>query len=587
MALQRNLKAMGTFGYQTTTRQNPVYIQYMPRTLRYVRDTLRATRASRRLHELLVPVHRRAALIRSPCRPTSKTSRRHVGETITLKGWLHNRRSSGKLHFLTVRDGTGFIQAVMSKAAVGAEVFVSADHLGQESVDRRHRRGPRRRARAGRLSSSTSAASRSSSQAHDYPITPKEHGVDFLMDRRHLWIRAPRQQAILRVRHEVIDACRDFFDSRGFILADTPIFTPSACEGTTTLFPVQYFEDTTAYLTQSGQLYNEANAMALGRVYAFGPTFRAEKSKTRRHLTEFWMVEPEMAYASLDDTMDLAEDLIVSVVSRVLDKRAARAEGARARHVEARSGPAAVPAHHLRRRGRQAARRRPAVRVGRRLRRHRRDGDLAAVRPPGVLHRYPSAIKAFYMKPDPERPEVALGVDVLAPEGYGEIIGGGERLADYDLLLQRIEEHKLPKEAFDWYLDLRRYGSVPHAGFGMGIERVRRLDLRPRARARDDPVSAHAVPAVSLSAARPGRSRRRQSALPKEVGCLDANDGGDGCDVWAAGHAGGGRAELDTHVRGLRQSTPGIVLPTVVSREKPSTRGARWTPTSPATPPST
>jgi asparaginyl-tRNA synthetase len=246
---------------------------------------------------------------------------RFEGQAVTLKGWLHNRRSSGKIHFLTLRDGTGFIQCVMSKKAVGDDAFTRADHLAQESaivIDGTARAD----ARAPGGAEIDVAALHIVAEAQGFPITPKEHGVDYLMDRRHLWIRAPRQQAILRVRHEVIDACRDFFNSRGFILADTPIFTPSACEGTTTLFPVQYFEDTTAYLTQSGQLYNEANAMALGRVYAFGPTFRAEKSKTRRHLTEFWMVEPEMAYASLDDTMDLAEDLIVSVVSRVLDKRA-------------------------------------------------------------------------------------------------------------------------------------------------------------------------------------------------------------------------------------------------------------------------
>ena len=394
----------------------------------------------------------------------------HVGETVTLKGWLHNRRSSGKLHFLTVRDGSGFIQAVMSKAAVGPEVFVSADHLGQESAIivtgavRADARAP------GGYELDVSGFE-VVSQAHDYPITPKEHGVDYLMDRRHLWIRAPRQQAILRVRHEVIDACRDFFNSRGFILADTPIFTPSACEGTTTLFPVQYFEDTTAYLTQSGQLYNEANAMALGRVYAFGPTFRAEKSKTRRHLTEFWMVEPEMAYASLDDTMDLAEDLIVSVVSRVLDKRARELKALERDTAKLESVQRPFPritydeaAEKLRAAGQP----------------FEWGGDFGGTDEtvisqqfdrPVCINRYPSAIKAFYMKPDPVRPEVALGVDVIAPEGYGEIIGGGERLADYDLLLQRIEEHKLPKEAFDWYLDLRRYGSVPHAGFGMGIER--------------------------------------------------------------------------------------------------------------------
>ncbi|MGE4056720.1 MAG: amino acid--tRNA ligase-related protein, partial [Vicinamibacterales bacterium] len=246
---------------------------------------------------------------------------RHVGEEVTIKGWLHNRRSSGKIHFLILRDGSGFIQAVMSKAAVGEAVFSAADHLSQETsmvvtgVVRADQRAPS----GYEIDAKTLEVI---GESHDYPITPKEHGVDYLLDRRHLWIRSERQQAILRIRHEIIDAVRDFFNSRGFILADTPIFTPAACEGTTTLFPAQYFEDQTAYLTQSGQLYNEANAMALGRVYCFGPTFRAEKSKTRRHLTEFWMVEPEMAYASLDDVMELAEGLVISVVSRVLDRRA-------------------------------------------------------------------------------------------------------------------------------------------------------------------------------------------------------------------------------------------------------------------------
>ena len=262
---------------------------------------------------------------------------KHEGQTVTLRGWLANRRSSGKIHFLQVRDGSGFIQAVMSKAAVGDEVFAArrSPLAGKRRSSCTARCAPTRGRRA--ASRSTSRGLEVVSAAHDYPITPKEHGVDFLMDRRHLWIRSPRQQAILRVRHEVIDAVRDYFNSRGFILADTPIFTPSACEGTTTLFPVQYFDDATAYLTQSGQLYNEANAMALGRVYCFGPTFRAEKSKTRRHLTEFWMVEPEVAYATLDDIIALAEGLVVEVVGRVLERRAARADGARARHDEARS----------------------------------------------------------------------------------------------------------------------------------------------------------------------------------------------------------------------------------------------------------
>jgi asparaginyl-tRNA synthetase len=396
---------------------------------------------------------------------------RHEGQDVTIKGWLHNRRSSGKIHFLILRDGTGFIQAVMSKAAVGHDLFAAADHLSQETsviVDgavRADARAPggyeidvRHLVVVG--------------VSHDYPITPKEHGVDYLLDRRHLWIRSERQQAILRVRHEIINGVRDYLNAQGFILADTPIFTPAACEGTTTLFPTQYFEDQTAYLTQSGQLYNEANAMALGRVYCFGPTFRAEKSKTRRHLTEFWMVEPEMAWATLDDVMALAEGLVVAVVGRVLDRR--RRELTVLERDVAKLEQVQAPF--------------PRITYDDAIRRLQELGlpiqwggdfggpDETALAQqydrPVMVHRFPSAIKAFYMKPDPVRPELSLGVDVLAPEGYGEIIGGGERLADLDLLLERIDEHQLPREAFEWYLDLRRYGTVPHGGFGMGIERV-------------------------------------------------------------------------------------------------------------------
>ena len=396
---------------------------------------------------------------------------RHAGEAVTLRGWLHNRRSSGKIHFLTLRDGTGFIQCVMSKQAVGEEAFKQADHLSQESaivVEGSVRADSR--APGGFEVDVTKLEVVSESQ--NYPITPKEHGVDFLLDRRHLWIRSPRQQAVLRVRHEVINAVRDFFNERGFILADTPIFTPSACEGTTTLFPVQYFDDATAFLTQSGQLYNEANAMALGKVYCFGPTFRAEKSKTRRHLTEFWMVEPEMAYATLDDVMELAEGLVTTVVKRVLERRQAELKVLErdTSKLEKVTGPFPRISYD------------DAVAV---LKKKglpfEWGGDFGAPDEtalseefdrPICVHRYPAAVKAFYMKPDPERPDVALCVDVLAPEGYGEIIGGGQRLDDYDTLLQRIKEHELPQEAFEWYLDLRRYGSVPHGGFGMGIERV-------------------------------------------------------------------------------------------------------------------
>ncbi len=339
---------------------------------------------------------------------------RYDGQAVTLKGWLHNRRSSGKIHFLTLRDGTGFIQCVMTKQAVGDTAFKEADHLAQETsivVDGTVRADTR--APGGFEVDVTRAQVVSESQ--NYPISPKEHGVDFLMDRRHLWIRSPRQQAILRVRHEVINAVRDFFNERDFILADTPIFTPAACEGTTTLFPVQYFDEETAYLTQSGQLYNEANAMALGRVYCFGPTFRAEKSKTRRHLTEFWMVEPEMAYATLDDVIDLAEALVIAVVQRVLEKR--RPELKVLERDTTRLELVQPPFPRLSYDEAAALLKAKGLPF-------EWGGDFGAPDEtaisenfdrPVCVHRYPSKIKAFYMKPDPGRPDVALCVDVLAP----------------------------------------------------------------------------------------------------------------------------------------------------------------------------
>ena len=394
----------------------------------------------------------------------------HEGKTVTVKGWLHNRRSSGKIHFLTVRDGSGFLQVVMGKRDVDEATFTKADHLGQESaivVTGAVKAEPRAIGGYEMIASGLEVVN----EAHDYPITPKEHGVDYLMDRRHLWIRAERQTAILRVRHEIVNAVREFFNDQGFILADTPIFTPAACEGTTTLFPVEYFENEKAYLTQSGQLYNEANAMALGRVYAFGPTFRAEKSKTRRHLTEFWMVEPEMAYADLNDVITLAEGLITSVVARVLDRRQKELKALERDTAKLEAVKAPFPRLKYDEAAKILLDKGLPFAVG---------GDLGGTdetvlsqqfdRPVCVTH-YPAAIKAFYMKPDPDEPDKALCVDVLAPEGYGEIIGGGQRLDDLDLLLQRIKEHDLPQESFEWYLDLRRYGSVPHGGFGMGIER--------------------------------------------------------------------------------------------------------------------
>ena len=393
------------------------------------------------------------------------------GQQVTLHGWLHKRRSSGKIHFLTVRDGTGFIQAVMSKSVVGEETFHRADHLGQETslavegTVRADSRAP------GGYEIDVANLSVIGESA-GYPITNKEHGVDYLLDRRHLWIRSPRQQAILRIRHAVVDAVRDFFNSRNFTLADTPILTPAACEGTTTLFPVQYFDETTVYLTQSGQLYNEANIMALGRVYCFGPTFRAEKSKTRRHLTEFWMVEPEMAFATLDDAIELGEALVVAIVARILETRRQELEMLERNIAALERVRAPFPritydeaVKLLKLKGQQ----------------FEWGGDFGGTDEtvlaeqfdrPVAVHRFPSAIKAFYMKSDPDRPELSLSVDFLAPEGYGEIIGGGERLDDLNELLARIKKHNLPKESFEWYLDLRRYGTVPHSGFGMGIERV-------------------------------------------------------------------------------------------------------------------
>jgi len=398
---------------------------------------------------------------------------KHVGQEVAIRGWIHNRRSSGKIQFLIVRDGTGYIQGVVAKGAVSPEVFQAAEGLTHESsviVTGKVREDAR--APSGcELDVTHVEIVQAVPKDDPFPITPKEHGIEFLMDHRHLWVRSTRQIAILRVRHEIIRAVRDFFDGNGFILCDTPILTPAACEGTTTLFEVNYFDDK-AFLTQSGQLYVEALAAALGRVYTFGPTFRAEKSKTRRHLTEFWMVEPEVAYATVDDMMDLAEQMIAFVVRRVLERR--RDELKTLERDLTKLERVAVPFPRISYD--------EAVDI---LQKHgseiRWGGDFGGTDEtiiseqfdrPVIVHRYPSAIKAFYMEPDPNRPEVALCLDVLAPEGYGEIVGGGQRTASYDLLVQRLEEHRLPKDVFNWYLDLRKYGSAPHAGFGMGIERA-------------------------------------------------------------------------------------------------------------------
>ena len=404
---------------------------------------------------------------------------RHDGETVTIRGWLYNLRESGKLLFPIFRDGTGVIQGVVPKNAVAPEVFESLKGLTQESsvVVEGKVRSDKRAPGGYELDVTGVQVLQRVSENDPYPISLKEHGVDFLMDHRHLWVRTPRQAAILRVRAEIIKAARDFFDDRGFTLTDPPIITPAACEGTSTLFPVDYFEEQ-AYLTQSGQLYIEATAMALGKVYSFGPTFRAEKSKTRRHLTEFWMVEPEVAYATLDDLMELAENFITFLVKRCLERRRTDLQtiGRDIDKLEKIDVPFPRVTYDEAAKMLQEAHAKGALES-----QFEWGGDLGSpdetylssqFERPVMVHRYPAKVKAFYMEPDPQRPDLALCVDVLAPEGYGEIIGGSQRMASYDLLVQRIREHGLPEEAFKWYLDLRKYGSVPHAGFGMGIERA-------------------------------------------------------------------------------------------------------------------
>jgi asparaginyl-tRNA synthetase len=395
----------------------------------------------------------------------------HLGEEVMIRGWLHNKRSSGKLQFLTLRDGSGFTQVVMAKATVPAEAWEAADKAGQESsLEITGKVKEDKRAPSGFEMEATGLTLLYPSQ--DYPITPKDHGTAFLMENRHLWLRSQRQHAIIRVRHAVVKACRDYLDDSGFTLVDTPIFTPAACEGTSTLFGVPYFDEGTAYLTQSGQLYSEATAAAHGKVYCFGPTFRAEKSKTRRHLTEFWMVEPEIAFAHLDDAVALAEGLVCRVVERVLETRKEELKTLERDTAKLENVKPPFPRLHYDDAIKLIAAKGSKTEWGSDFGGTDETVIAEAYDKPVVVHRFPSAIKAFYMAPDSERPELSLSADILAPEGYGEIVGGGERLADGDLLLQRIHDHKLPEEAFRWYLDLRKYGSFPHAGFGMGIERV-------------------------------------------------------------------------------------------------------------------
>jgi asparaginyl-tRNA synthetase len=394
----------------------------------------------------------------------------HEGETVTINGWLYNKRSSGKIHFLIVRDGTGMVQSVGVKAELTPEVFEAAGKITQESslsitgIVRKDARAP-----GGYELTLTDV--KLNSLAEEYPISPKEHGVDFLMDHRHLWLRSSKQHALMRIRNEFVRALEDYLQSDGFIRIDAPILTPAACEGTTTLFETEYF-DRKAFLTQSGQLYNEATCMAFGRVYCFGPTFRAEKSKTRRHLMEFWMLEPEMAYADLNENMRVEEDMLAFAIQKVVRNRKRELEVLErdTSLLEKISAPFPRISYD------------EAVKILQGKGVDFKWGDdfgadeetvlSKEFSSPFFVHRYPIQCKAFYMKPDPEDPRLALCVDMLAPEGYGEITGGGQRIDDMSLLLSRIEEHGLPREAYEWYLDIRKYGSVPHSGFGIGIERT-------------------------------------------------------------------------------------------------------------------
>ena len=404
----------------------------------------------------------------------------HVDEVVSLRGWLYNKRSSGKLHFLEVRDGFGIVQCVMSKRDVGEEIFARAGELTQEASLRVEGKVVAHPKREGVFELHATDVELLGKPEDAYPISPKEHGTEFLMDHRHLWMRSRRQHAILRVRHTIVKAIRDFFDDRDYTLIDAPIFTPSACEGTSTLFETDYHGQP-AYLTQSGQLYMEAAAAAFGKVYCFGPTFRAEKSKTRRHLAEFWMVEPEIAFASLDDAMEVAEQLICFIVQRVLETRRPELEILErdVGKLEAISSPfprvsydeavTIIAEERAKLVERSDA---PPLEWGSDL--GGEDETLLSARydKPVLVHRFPAAVKAFYMKRDPDDDRLALGVDVIAPEGYGEIVGGGERESDLATLDAAIEKHNLPFEAFSWYRDLRRYGTFPHAGFGLGLERM-------------------------------------------------------------------------------------------------------------------
>lgn len=394
----------------------------------------------------------------------------HVDEEVTINGWLYNKRSSGKIAFIIVRDGTGRVQGVVSKSDVSDEVFDKIDLITQESSLSITGTVKEEKRSEGGYEIQV-AAIEIHQVADEYPISPKEHGTAFLMDNRHLWLRSRRQHAILKIRHTIIKACRDFFDERDFVLVDTPIFTPTSCEGTTTLFETEYF-GRIAYLAQSGQLYSEASAASLGRVYCFGPTFRAEKSKTRRHLTEFWMVEPEVAYSDLEDNMKLAEEFVSYVVQKVLETKTDELEILERDLTNLENVVPPFP---------RISYTEAVKRLNDSGHKFEWGGDFGGedetilaemFDKPVLVHRYPAAVKAFYMKRDKDNDDLALGVDMLAPEGYGEIIGGGEREDNYDIVHKRLKEYGLSVKEFEWYLDLRKYGTFPHSGFGMGIERT-------------------------------------------------------------------------------------------------------------------
>ncbi|MBS1839748.1 MAG: asparagine--tRNA ligase [Acidobacteria bacterium] len=395
------------------------------------------------------------------------------GQEVTIKGWLYNLRESGKLIFPIFRDGTGIIQGVCALKE-SPEAFEALKGLTQESsvIVTGKIRAEQRAPGGFEIGVSKIQIVQKVPESTPFPIQLKEHGVDFLLDHRHLWMRTPRQAAILRIRAEAIRSAREYMDSQGYTLTDAPMFTPAACEGTSTLFEVNYIDDEKAYLTQSGQLYAEALALALGKIYTFGPTFRAEKSKTRRHLTEFWMLEPEAAYAELPDMMNLGEGLVSAIVQGVVKNKSRELEQLKRDITKLENIKPPFPRISYE----------DAIDVLGKAGNPAKFGDdfggdeetliSKNFDKPVIIHRYPTAIKAFYMQPDPDRPDLALAFDMIAPEGYGEIIGGSQRIHDYDLLLKRLKEHNLPQESFQWYLDLRRYGSVPHAGFGLGLERT-------------------------------------------------------------------------------------------------------------------